>query len=81
MIKIEVLGTGCAKCKRVLKNVEKAVSTTGIEADVKKIEDINEITSRGVFMTPGLVINGELKAMGRVPPVSEIIEMLKEADA
>jgi len=81
MIEIEVLGTGCAKCRRVLKNVEKAISSTGIEAKVSKVEDLNEITRRGVLMTPGLAINGEIKAMGRIPSVREIIEMLEEAGA
>jgi small redox-active disulfide protein 2 len=74
--KIEVLGTGCAKCKRLEKNVQEAVRGTGIE--VAKITDINEIASRGAMMTPGLVIDGEIVALGRVPSVEEIREMIAE---
>lgn len=74
--KIEVLGTGCAKCKRLEKNVQEAVMGTGIE--VVKVTDINEIASRGAMMTPGLVIDGEIVALGRAPSVEEIKEMITE---
>lgn len=74
--KIEVLGTGCAKCKRLEKNVQEAVGGTGIQ--VAKVTDINEIASRGAMMTPGLVIDGEIVALGRVPSVEEIKEMIAE---
>jgi small redox-active disulfide protein 2 len=72
--KIEILGTGCAKCKRLEKNVNEAVTGLGIE--VVKISDINEIASRGAMMTPGLVIDGEIVALGRVPSVDEIKSMI-----
>jgi small redox-active disulfide protein 2 len=72
--KIEILGTGCAKCKRLEKNVNEAVAGLGIE--VVKISDINEIASRGAMMTPGLVIDGEIVALGRVPSVDEIKSMI-----
>jgi small redox-active disulfide protein 2 len=72
--KIEILGTGCAKCKRLEKNVNEAVAGLGIE--VVKISDINEIASRGAMMTPGLVIDGEIVALGRVPNVDEIKSMI-----
>lgn len=78
MITIEVLGTGCMKCKRLLKNVEKAVEETKTEAEIIKIEDINEIMDRGVMLTPGLIINGELIVSGRVADVKEISGYLLE---
>ncbi len=78
MIKIEVLGSGCAKCKRLENNVRKAVQELGIKTEIKKIEDIGKIMEYGIMMTPGLIINGETKAIGRVPNVEEIKGMLKK---
>jgi len=78
MKKIEILGTGCAKCKRVEKNALEAVSQLGIEAKVTKVEDIGEIVNRGVMMTPALFIDGIAKAVGRIPSVEEIKAMLQE---
>ncbi|MFA5347941.1 MAG: thioredoxin family protein [Methanoregula sp.] len=78
MTKIEILGTGCAKCKRLYANAEQAVKDLKITADVIKVEDLDEIVNRGVMLTPALFINGELVAEGRVPCVDEIITMLKE---
>jgi small redox-active disulfide protein 2 len=77
-MRIEVLGTGCAKCKRLLKNVEMAISQTGIQATIAKVEDLSEIMERGVVITPGLIIDGEVKAMGRVPSAEEIAQMLRD---
>jgi small redox-active disulfide protein 2 len=71
-IKIEVLGTGCAKCRRLFDNVQAAVKDLGIAADVLKVEDIDAIATSGVMMTPGLIINGEIVTEGRVPDVNEI---------
>ncbi|QYZ79173.1 thioredoxin family protein [Methanofollis formosanus] len=78
MVTIEVFGTGCAKCKRTAKNVEKAVAEMGIEAEVVKVEEINAITDRGVFLTPALAVDGEMKVEGRVPTVDEVKEILSE---
>lgn len=75
-MKIEVLGTGCMKCKRLMKNVEKAVAESGVDAEIVKIEDITEIMERDVMLTPALVIDGELKVSGRVADVSEIKELI-----
>jgi small redox-active disulfide protein 2 len=72
MIKIEVLGSGCAKCKRLEQNVKKAVADLGINATIIKVEDTVKIMEYGIMLTPGLVINGETKAAGRVPKVEEI---------
>jgi len=75
-MKIEVLGTGCAKCKRLEENVRKAVRETGVKAEVVKVQDLDQIISRGVMMTPALIIDGEERAVGRVPSVEEIKAML-----
>jgi len=77
MEKIEILGTGCARCRRLEKNVEKAVSDLGTDVEVIKIEDITAITDRGVMLTPALIVDGELKVSGRVADVKEIKEILQ----
>ncbi|OPY32869.1 MAG: hypothetical protein A4E34_02246 [Methanoregula sp. PtaU1.Bin006] len=76
MVKIEVLGTGCAKCHRLYANAEQAVKDLKIAGEVVKVEDIDAIVDRGVMMTPALLINGEVRAEGRVPDVDEIKRML-----
>jgi small redox-active disulfide protein 2 len=78
MIKIEVMGTGCAKCKSLLKNVEKAVQESGIQAEVIKVDSIQEIMDRGVMMTPALYIDGKSVMVGRTATVEEIKKMLKK---
>ena len=78
MVKIEVLGTGCAKCKSLLKNVEKAVSESGVQAEIIKVDSIQEIMDRGVMLTPALYVDGESKLMGRTATVEEIKKMLKK---
>lgn len=76
MVKIEVLGTGCMKCKRLMKNVEKAVKELGIDAEIVKVDDIVEIMDRGVMHTPALAVDGEMKISGRVADVKELKEIL-----
>lgn len=77
MVKIEVLGTGCAKCKSLLKNVEKAVAQSGLDAEVVKVDGIQEIMERGVMMTPALYIDGKSVMMGRSATVEEIERLLR----
>ena len=77
MVKIEVLGTGCAKCKSLLKNVEKAVAESSISAEVIKVDSIQEIMDRGVMMTPALYIDGKSVLTGRTATVEELKRMLK----
>ncbi|HUU76404.1 MAG TPA: thioredoxin family protein [Methanoregulaceae archaeon] len=77
MVVIEVLGTGCMKCKRLLKNVGIAVKELGIDAEIKKIDDITEIMDRGVMLTPALAVDGEMKVSGRVADVKELKEILQ----
>jgi small redox-active disulfide protein 2 len=72
MTRVQVLGTGCAKCNKLKEHADAAVSELGIDASVEKVEDIVEITNFGVMMTPALAIDGEVKVVGKVPSVEEI---------
>ena len=76
MTKIQVLGTGCKKCSALKENTEAALKELGIDAEVIKVEDINEIVNYGVMMTPALVVNGEVKFVGRVASPQEIVNVL-----
>jgi len=76
MKRIQILGTGCAKCKTLAENVRKAVDETGVEAEVEKVEDIREIMKFNILMTPGLVIDGQVKAAGRVLSPEDIKKLL-----
>ena len=75
-MRIEVLGSGCAKCKRQAQVAERVVKELGLKAEVVKVEDINAIIERGVMMTPALYIDGELKASGRIVDAEELKRML-----
>ncbi len=66
------------KCKRMYDNVTEAVKKAGVQAEIVKVEELNEIVSRSVLMTPSMFIDGEEVVTGRVPTVNEIIEILKE---
>lgn len=76
MVKIEILGIGCPKCKMLTANVENAVKELGIQAEIVKVADINKITDYGVMMTPALVVNGEVKSSGKLLSVEQIKEIL-----
>lgn len=78
-MKLEILGTGCTKCKRMYDNVTDAVKKSGVQAEVLKVESLDEIVSRGVLMTPAMFVDGEEVVAGRVPTVNEIIEILQES--
>ena len=71
-MKIQVLGTGCPKCKKVAEVAEKAVAELGVNAEVVKVTDINEIMNFGVMMTPALAIDGEIKVSGKVPSMDDV---------
>ncbi|NQT18273.1 MAG: TM0996/MTH895 family glutaredoxin-like protein [Planctomycetes bacterium] len=77
MKKLQILGTGCPKCKKLADNAEAAAKELGIEYELEKVTDINEIMEFGVMMTPGLAVDGEVKVAGRVPNAEEIKELLK----
>ncbi len=76
---VKVLGSGCAKCKRLYAEAERAVVDSGISARLEKVEDIDAITSYGIMMTPALVIDDEVKSSGRIPASAEIASWLQEA--
>lgn len=76
MKKIQILGTGCPKCKKLAENAEAAVKELELEFDLEKVTDINEMMKFGVMMTPALVVDGEVKAVGKVPSPDEIKQML-----
>ncbi len=75
-MRIQVLGTGCAKCKTLTANAEQAARELGLEVKVEKVEDIKEIMKFGVMVTPALVLDGEVRTTGKVLPPNAIKEML-----
>ena len=76
MKEVQILGTGCPKCKKLAENAEAAAKELGIEYQLEKVTDIKGIMEFGVMMTPALVVDGEVKAVGKVPAVEEIKGML-----
>jgi len=75
-MKIEVLGTGCSKCKTLYENVKKALEESGKDAEVVKVEEIPKIMAYGVMSTPALVVDGQVRLSGKVASVAEIMGML-----
>lgn len=75
---IKILGTGCPKCKMLEKNANEAVSELGIDATIEKVTEINKIMEYNIMMTPGLVINGKVKAFSRVPGKEEIKKLIQD---
>jgi small redox-active disulfide protein 2 len=76
MKKLQILGPGCPKCKMLAELTETAAKDLGIEYEIEKVQDINEIMKFGVMMTPALVVDGQVKAIGKVPSTDEIKKML-----
>jgi small redox-active disulfide protein 2 len=76
MKKIQILGTGCPKCKKLAKNAEAAAKELDLEFEVEKVTDINEMMKFGVMVTPALVVDGQVKVVGKVPSAEEIKKML-----
>ena len=76
MKKIQILGTGCPKCKKLAENAEAAAKELGIEFEIEKVTDINEIMKFGVMMTPALAVDGEVKVVGKVLSQDEIKKIL-----
>lgn len=80
MVKIEVLGTGCKRCEQLYENVLSAASDfKSVDIEVKKVNDLDYFAEKGVFITPGLLINGEAVSTGKVLSVEEIKEKIKES--
>jgi len=80
-MEIKVLGPGCASCKRLYAEAERAIAESGRTATLTKVEAIEEIVGYGVLKTPGLVIDGRVVASGRIPTAAEIATMLAKASA
>ena len=76
MKKVQILGTGCQKCKKLAENAEAAAKDLGVEFEIEKVTEINEIMKFGVMMTPALAIDGQVKAVGKVLSPDEIKSML-----
>lgn len=76
MVKIQILGTGCPKCKKLTENAEKAAHELEGDYEIIKVTDINEIMKFGVMMTPGLAVEKEVKSVGKVLSVEEIKEII-----
>ena len=77
MKKIQILGTGCPKCKKLTENAEAAAKELGIEFEIEKVTGINAIMKFGVMVTPALAVDGEVKAVGKVLSPGEIKGMLE----
>jgi small redox-active disulfide protein 2 len=77
MKKLQILGAGCPKCKKLAENTEAAAKALGIEYEVEKVTDINDIMQMGVMMTPALAVDGEIKVVGKVPDADAIKPMLQ----
>jgi len=76
MKKIQILGTGCPKCKKLAENAQAAAKELGVECSLEKVTEINEIMKFGVMMTPALAIDGQVKTVGKVVSPDEIKKML-----
>ncbi|MBN1419698.1 MAG: TM0996/MTH895 family glutaredoxin-like protein [Planctomycetes bacterium] len=74
--KIQILGTGCPKCRKLTANAEEAAKTSGGDFEIEKVTDIGEIVGFGVLMTPALAIDGDVKAMGKVLSTDEIRRLM-----
>ncbi|MCW5965886.1 MAG: TM0996/MTH895 family glutaredoxin-like protein [Bryobacterales bacterium] len=75
-MKIQILGTGCAKCRQLTENAEKAAQELNLDYQLEKITDINQIMSFGVMMTPALAVDGAVKLTGKVATVAEVKTLL-----
>jgi len=77
-MKIEILGTGCPKCKKLNELVEEAINELGVSAEIIKVTDINKMIDYGVMVTPALVIDGEVKVAGKIPNKQEVTQWIEE---
>lgn len=76
-MKIQILGTGCPKCKQLAQNSSEAIDALGVDAAIEKVTDISEIMKFGVMMTPGLAVDGEVQSVGKVLTVEQIKDILR----
>ena len=76
MLKLQILGTGCPKCRKLAENAEAAAKAAGVEYELEKVTDINEIMAFGVMLTPALAVDGVVKVVGKVPEPEAIKALL-----
>lgn len=76
MKEVKVLGPGCPKCQELMAQTEKAVKELGLDCSIEKVTDIQQIISYGVMMTPALVVDGQVKVIGKVPSLEDIKKMI-----
>jgi len=76
-MKIEVFGSGCPNCIRAYENIKKAAEELNVSPEVVKVEDMDEIISKGIMMTPAIAVEGEIKMSGKVPTVQQAKELMK----
>ena len=74
---VQILGTGCAKCEKLKSHAEQAIRELGVAAEIQKVTDITKITEFGVMMTPALVVDGQVKVVGKVSSPDEIKSFLQ----
>ncbi len=79
MLRMEILGPGCAKCRKLEANLRAAMSQIGVEAEVKRVAGWKHLLGKGVMVTPALSIDQEVVVQGRVPTVQEIVQYLRDA--
>jgi len=79
MHKIQILGTGCPKCRKLAETAEKAATQAGLDHEIVKVTDLNDIMDYGVVVTPGLALDGKVLFTGKVPSVDELTRMLRKA--
>ncbi len=77
-MKIEILGTGCPKCKKLMELTVEAVNETGVNAEIQKVDQINDIINYGVMITPALAIDGKVVVSGKIPSKEEIKNLIKK---
>ncbi len=79
MIEVKVLGTGCAKCDKLHDRVARVIADGGLQVELRKVKSLEEIMSYGVMLTPALVVDGEVKSVGKLPSQAQIAAWLAAA--
>lgn len=79
MVNIKVVGSGCANCQKLEQLCKEAVAESGVEANVEKVTDFKKFADLGIFMTPGLIINDQVKSSGKIPTKSTLMQWMIDA--
>jgi small redox-active disulfide protein 2 len=80
-VKIQILGTGCPKCRKTYEHTEEALKQLGTCAELEKVEDLKAIMGFGIMVTPAVAIDGEVKVTGKIPSVEELKKLISESEA